>query len=297
MRVGSYFLDPTQRLDPGELGVEGARPTESCGDRVGLGGDVVPVQRVADLEPKRVAGAEAAGGGSAGENRVPERFRVLVCRAELDSCLTRIAGAGDHDLDPVELPQLVRERGSVGEPEALDRARALHRDEAVLVGGVAHLSAARLPFLEPVVDRLSVGSVHDEQVLPVREAIDDEVVDDPAPFVGQQRVLRFSVRDLVEIVREHPLEIVLRRRPVDVDLSHVRDVERPAVGTDCPMLLDHARVLDGHLVARERHDPRAECDVARVERRALERRGLHAATLSSVGEPVVPPRAPPSVLA
>ena len=67
----------------------------------------------------------------------------------------------------------------------------------------------------------------------------------------------------------------VRRRPVDVDLSHVRDVERPAVGANGPVLLDHARILDRHLVAGEGHHPRAEREVARVERRALERRGLH----------------------
>ena len=195
--------------------------------------------------------------------------------AELDPRLARVSGARDHDLDPVELPHLVRERGSLGEPEALDRARALNRDQAVLVGGIAYLGAARLAFLEPVVDRLAVGRVDDEQVLPVREAVDDEVVDDPALLVGQQRVLRLSVRDLVEIVREHLLEKGVSRRPVDVDLAHVRDVERAAVGADRAMLLDDARVLDGHLVPGERHHPRAERDVARVERRALERRGLH----------------------
>ncbi len=87
----------------------------------------------------------------------------------------------------------MRERRPLGESEALDRARALHRDEAVFVGGIAYLGAARLPLLEPVVDGLTIGRVDDEQVLPVREAIDDEVVDDAALLVGQQRVLRLSV--------------------------------------------------------------------------------------------------------
>ena len=49
----------------------------------------------------------------------------------------------------------------------------------------------------------------------------------------------------------------------------------PAVGPNSAVLLDDARVLDGHLVAGEGHHARAERDVALVERRARERRGLH----------------------
>ena len=41
--------------------------------------------------------------------------------------------------DPVELAHLVRERRPLVEPETLEAPQALHRDEAVLVGGVPHL--------------------------------------------------------------------------------------------------------------------------------------------------------------
>ena len=62
------------------------------------------------------------------------------------------------------------------------------------------------------------------------------------------------------------------RRPVDVDLAHVRDVEGAGVAANGLVLLDDALVLDGHLVAGEGHDPRAERDVAIEERRAPQRR-------------------------
>ena len=68
-------LDPAQLLDPGELLVERADPAEAGGDRVRLRADVVAVQRVADLEPERVAGAEAARRRAAREDGVPERAR------------------------------------------------------------------------------------------------------------------------------------------------------------------------------------------------------------------------------
>ena len=49
----------------GEFLVERADPGEPGRDRVSLGRDVVAVQRVADLEPQRVARSEAARRGAA----------------------------------------------------------------------------------------------------------------------------------------------------------------------------------------------------------------------------------------
>ena len=75
-------------------------------------------------------------------------------------------------------------------------------------------------------------------------------------------------RELREVVREQPLQELELRRPFDVDLAHVRDVEDATVATDGEMLRDHALVLDGHVPACERHHPRAEGDVAIVQRGA-----------------------------
>ena len=67
------------------------------------------------------------------------------------------------------------------------------------------------------------------------------------------------------------LEQLARPRPLDLELAHVRDVERAGVLAHCAVLRDHALVLDGHLPAGERHHARAERDVAVVQRRAAER--------------------------
>ena len=66
------------------------------------------------------------------------------------------------------------------EPEPLERARALHREQRVLVGDVAHVGAAELVLDEPGEVGLAVGRVHDEQVAARAGAVDDQVVDDPA---------------------------------------------------------------------------------------------------------------------
>ena len=73
---------------------------------------------------------------------------------------------------------------------------------------------------------------------------------------------------LVEVVREQRLQQLVRVRPLDLELAHVRDVEDAAVAAHRAVLRDHALVLDGHLPAGERHHPRAGGDVAVVQRRA-----------------------------
>ncbi len=127
------LLDPAQLGDAGELLVQRARPAEAGRDRIGLGGDVVAMQRIADLEAQRVTRAEAAGDGAARDHRVPESAGVLGCAHQLAARLARIAGAADHHLDAVELPHRVGERGRRGKPEPLQRPRALNGEERVLV--------------------------------------------------------------------------------------------------------------------------------------------------------------------
>ena len=100
------------------------------------------------------------------------------------------------------------------------------------------------------------------------DAVGDQVVDDAAALVRQQRVLRLAVGQLREVVREEALQELELSRAFDVDLAHVRDVEDAAVAPDGEMLRDHTLVLDGHVPACERHHPRAEGDVAIVQRGA-----------------------------
>ena len=155
--------------------------------------------------------------------------------------------------------------------ELLDRVRPLDREQRALAGEVAHVRAGYLAFLEPPEVGSEVPGVDDEQVPELAEPVRDQVVDDAAPLVRQERVLRLARLDPVEVVRDEPLQELVRPRPLDLELSHVRHVEHACVGTHRPVLLDHARVLDGHLPSGERDHPRAEGDVTVVERRALKR--------------------------
>ncbi len=131
-----------------------------------------------------------------------------------------------------------------------------------------------LAILDPLEVAFPVRRVDDEQIAAALDAVDDQVVDDPALLVGQERVLRPADVDLVDVVREQRLEELPGRRPLDVELAHVRDVEDAAVLTHRPVLGNDALVLHRHLPTGEGHHPRAQRDVALVERSPEQR--LHA---------------------
>ena len=249
-------------------------PAEPGGDRVRVRADVVPVQRIADLESKRVARAQPARLHAAPDDCVPERAGVVGHDHQLDALLARVAGAIDHHLDPVQLAHHERERRRLAETEPLERAGPLDGEESVLVGDVTDVGAAMLAVLDPLEVGLPVRRIHHEEIAAALDPVDDQVVDDPAPLVRQQRVLRTTDLDLVDVVREERLEQLASRRPLDVELAHVRDVEDAAVLAHGPVLRNDSLVLDRHLPAGEGNHPGAERHVALVEGRA--KQGLHA---------------------
>ena len=271
--LGAVRLDAAEDVDALELLVERARPPEAGGDGVGVRPDVVAVQRIADLEAQRVARAEPARDGAALEHGVPEPDGVLAHAEELAAVLARVAGAVHHHLDAVDRGLGERERRRRRQPEPLDRPRPLDGEQRAVVGDVAHVRAGDLALLQPRVGGRAVRGVHDEEVGALADPVDDQVVDDPAVLVRQQRVLRLAGRELVEVVRERALQQLVGTRPLHLELAHVRDVEDAGVRPDGPVLGDDALVLHGHLPAGERHHPRAELDVPVVQRRVQKRRG------------------------
>src|SRR6478752_9728534 len=85
-----------QRVGADEARLALAAPAEAGLDRVAVLGQVVSVEVEADLEPERVAGAEADRGGSGRGERVPHAGRVLRREQQLDAVLAGVAGAGDQ---------------------------------------------------------------------------------------------------------------------------------------------------------------------------------------------------------
>src|SRR6266540_5697156 len=147
-------------LDADELGRERARPAEPGLDRRPLGRKIVPVERVADLEPKRVARAEPGGYGAPADEALPDPRRIPGGEQELDAILTRVTGAadecpdaGDGGLTEVEaLRDLARlEQGR----ENRDRVGPLEREHRVVVRAVDHLDT--LPVGDVLCEPVEVG--------------------------------------------------------------------------------------------------------------------------------------------
>ena len=158
------------------------------------------MQRQGRFEPQRVARSESTRDGAALEHTVPEGSCVLRHDEDLAPRLTGVTGAVHHALNPVDRSLGERELLGLGQIQPLDCAGPLDCEQRVLVGGVAHIGAADLSFLEPAEVHLPVGGVHDQQIPERLEPVDDQIVDDPAAVVRQERVLRLARADLFEIV-------------------------------------------------------------------------------------------------
>src|SRR5207244_13614400 len=101
--LGAARLDLAQLLRAAELLVERTEEAEACGDRVGLGRDVVAMERQGSLEPQRVTSAEPAGNCAALCHAIPQLLCVLGHHEQLASLLARVPGAVHEALDPVDL--------------------------------------------------------------------------------------------------------------------------------------------------------------------------------------------------
>jgi hypothetical protein len=127
---------------------------------------------------------------------------------------------------------------------------------------------------DPVEVGFAVRRVDDQDEPARLDAVDDQVVDDPAALVREQRVLGAAFRHLVDVVREQTLKHRRHLGPLELEAAHVRHVEHPAVLAHREVFRDDALVLHRHLPAGERNHPRTERDMALVERRS--KQGLHA---------------------
>ena len=211
-------------------------------------------------------GEEGCGADGHGRALHPQLAGVLGHGHQLAALLAGVAGAVDHALDTVDLPFGKGELGRRRQAQALDCPRALHGQQRILVGDVADVGAWNLAFPQPSKICLAIGRIDDEEIAEVVEPIDDQVVDDPAAVVRQERVLRLPGLQLDEVVRQRRLQQLGRARPLDLELAHVRDVEDPGVTAHGLVLPDHPCVLNRHLPARKRNEPSAERDVAIVKR-------------------------------
>ena len=176
-------------------------------------------------------------------------------------------------------------------PWIADEAR---RERMVVEDG----ARARQPFGQGVGDDGRVARVgHDHEPV-VGEAIDDEVVEDPAVGGHDHRVLGPADRQARWGADQRRVERGRGLLALDPQLAHVRQVEQPGPLADGAVLLEDGRVLDRHPPAGEVDHPGAEGLVSGRQRRLVGRaRGVlahEAASARSSGE--VPVTAPATML-
>ena len=275
-RAGPSALTRRSSSTPGELLVERAGPAEAGRDRVRVGRDVVAVQRVADLEAERVAGAEPARRRAAAERPHPRarpRPRPGTSARRPPRPCSR-CGRPCTSMPSTSPIACVNGRRS-GRPSC-----AIERGPCTASSAYSsETSRTSEPRLSRSFSQAYAGSRFDALTTSRKRAavepVGDQVVDDPAALVRQQRVLGSPSSTPVEVVREQALQQLARasgprrgsgpcarrrRRPQSVRTARCSGIT-PSYCTGI------SQPANGTMRAPAR-------DVALVQRRAQER--LHA---------------------
>ncbi len=113
----------------------------------------------------------------------------------------------------------------------------------------------------------------DDEHQPIIGSRDDQIVEDAARLVEQQRVAHPAWREALQIAWNQRLKGARRRSAEEPDLAHMRDIEEAGVGAGMEMLGDDARgVLHRHLIAGKGDHAGAQRAVQIVKRGVPQRR-------------------------
>ena len=226
-----------------------------------VGIDLVTVQRHRRFQSQGVPRSEAARLDSfvnAGvQDAAPDPFgfrRRDVC---LESILARVACAGDRRLAASEralAEPVVSHRRQIefGEPARhRESPRTLDGKLGVAVANEGQLGVEPIPVLHPCEVRILVCGVDAKEIVILSDAVNQQVIDEPAIVVEQPRVLRLTITQTGGSVRAKRVNQVHGLRAADFNFAHVAHVEEPHGGAYRGMLGDDSRVLDWHVPAAE----------------------------------------------
>jgi hypothetical protein len=244
----------------------------------------VAVEAEARLQAQRIAGAEADGLHAVLRQQQPrQRLRVLRRNRDLKAVLARIARAADVAVEAADTHARRRHECEAGCRRREPRhrrlgGRTLQGNERTFRCRQQHHRGREAARDVRVVHLLARGIDHQEQpavVIRRGRPSDHQVVDDAARIVEELGVALLAGLEPQDIGRHQCLQrggCGCMVGPDQERLPHVRDVEQAGLGPRVLVLPEDAqRVLDGHLVAGERHHLGAQRHVQRVKRRAVER--------------------------
>ena len=101
------------------------------------------------------------------------------------------------------------------------------------------------------------------------DSINNQVINDSAVFIQQERVLPCARCEVLDVVGEHPIEPLAPRSAVHDELSHMRNIKDTDMVSHCLMFLYNAAVLHRHEPPCERDDFGAKPHVLVVKRRSF----------------------------
>ena len=238
-------------------------PAQASFERRSGVGDVVAIEAEAYFEAECVACAETDGADTFGltsfEDSVPDLLTILRVEVDLEATSTGVARVGKDDFGAASegayLEGVVRDGREVDIGQTLEYLlgeRALDGELPDIVTAILKDGTSCVVRLAPRPVLLDVGCIDHEQVLLFFVVVDEEVVDDTALFVGEAGVLYVTDLELGGIVAGDVLDELEGVRPLDPELTHMRDVEDADALDDGHMFFDNpGGIFDGHIIACE----------------------------------------------
>ncbi len=243
-------------------------------------GEFVAVERHACFEAEGVAGSQAGRDkpvAFAGfKECFPQRGSVRVRDVDLEPVFARVAGAGqqqvlsaDGHLNSRVVLEL-RDQGVLlrrDEPQHDGfRIRTLDSDQGGPCGGVLDNNVeTRRTLLQLRCNNCSVARIRHHEELLRTPTVRDEVVDDAAVGVADQRVLGFAVGDRGQLAHQGVVQEGGCFRAGHPDFAHVGEVEQAGRLAHRVVLSQLGVVLEGHLPAAEVREGRAGLFVLLIE--------------------------------
>ena len=203
-------------------------------------------------------------------------------QADLKSILAGVAGARDgaghiHDLHRAHIHKAHRPHIWYQPRQSGLGGRSLQRQQRPIVETLDR-AGGRYCLTQVGFVGVLAGGIGDHQK-DLAEPRDHQIVADSPVLIGEQGVslpTRSQAHDIHghdQLQRTRGVLAAAGARP-DFELSHMRHIEKPRGRADVKVLFqDAARVLNRHLVSRERHHTAAEIEMEPVERRAFEWHG------------------------
>ena len=231
------------------------------------------VKRHRGFHAERVAGAQPGRDHPKGTPMLHEEIKQALGKGvgaiKFEAVFARIAGPREDDFHPFQSQRFkgVVFLGDIGQRDKLfydlDGQRSLESQLSGGRAGVFKLSITQKARLNPVGILLRIGGIDDQEIFLLIETVNQNVIHHSTLGIGQERIACCAVLERRNIVGNEVLNGSEGILSTQINLSHVRDVEKAGLFPD-RFVLDHdpggfkldRQFITGefhHLAARSQH--------------------------------------------